>query len=68
MKEQTSISTSKVSRASKFMKTGAKVGGNYLRYYSKRLFDPSLTREVLDDHNAEAIYSSLSELKGGALR
>lgn len=68
MKEQTSIPISKVSRASKFMKTGAKVGGNYLKYYSKRLFDPNLTREVLDNDNAKDIYASLSELKGGALK
>ena len=68
MKEQTSIPVSKVSRASRFMKTGAKVGGNYLKYYSKRLFDPNLTREGLDHENAEDIYASLSELKGGALK
>ncbi|NND33413.1 MAG: AarF/ABC1/UbiB kinase family protein [Saprospiraceae bacterium] len=68
MKEQTSIPISKVHRASKFVQTGARVGGNYLKYYSKRLFDPSLSREDLDSDNAEDIYSSLSELKGGALK
>lgn len=68
MKEQISIPTSKVQRASKFVKTGAKVGGNYIKHYSKKLFDPSLSREELDSDNAEDIYASLSELKGSALK
>ncbi|MGD1959873.1 MAG: ABC1 kinase family protein [Fulvivirga sp.] len=68
MKEQISIPTSKVQRASKFVKTGAKVGGNYIKHYSKKLFDPSLTRDELDADNAEDIYESLSQLKGSALK
>ena len=55
-------------RAAKFVKTGAKVGGNYLRHYSKRLIDKNHTRENLDRDNAEDIYGSLSELKGSALK
>ena len=68
LKEQTSIPISKVQRASKFVKTGAKVGGNYLKYYSKKIFNPELTREGLHEENAEDIYASLSELKGSALK
>ncbi|MEM8566898.1 MAG: AarF/ABC1/UbiB kinase family protein [Bacteroidota bacterium] len=68
MKEQISIPTSKVQRASKFVKTGAKVGGNYIKHYSKKLFDPSRSRDELDADNAEDIYNSLSELKGSALK
>lgn len=68
MKEQISIPTSKVQRASKFVKTGAKVGGNYIKHYSKKLFDPSRSRDELDADNAEDIYASLSELKGSALK
>ncbi|MEM9391572.1 MAG: AarF/ABC1/UbiB kinase family protein, partial [Bacteroidota bacterium] len=59
---------SKVQRASKFVKTGAKVGGNYIKHYSKKLFDPSRSRDELDADNAEDIYNSLSELKGSALK
>ena len=59
MKEQISIPTSKVQRASKFVKTGAKVGGNYIKHYSKKLFDPSRSRDELDADNAEDIYNSL---------
>lgn len=67
-KEQTSIPTSKVQRASKFITTGAKVGGNYIKHYSKKLFDSDLSRDELDANNAEDIYNSLSELKGSALK
>ena len=68
MREQDSIPTSKVQRAAKFIKTGAKVGGNYVKHYSKKLFDPNVSRDELDADNAEDIYNSLSELKGSALK
>ncbi|UII24364.1 ABC1 kinase family protein [Fulvivirga ligni] len=68
MKEQISIPTSKVQRASKFIKTGAKVGGNYIKHYSKKLFDKDLSSDELHLENAADIYESLSELKGGALK
>ena len=68
MREQTSIPTGKVSRAVRFVKTGAKVGGNYLKHYSKKILDNDLTREGLDEDNAKDIYQSLSELKGSALK
>jgi len=67
-KEQVTIPTSKVRRASKFVTTGAKVGGNYIKHYSKRLFNPDLDRASLDEENANDIYESLSELKGSALK
>ncbi len=68
MKEKSSIPISKIQRASKFLKTGAKVGGNYIKHYSKKMFDPNLERENLDMENAKDIYESLSELKGSALK
>ncbi len=68
MKEQSSIPTSKVQRASRFIKTGAKVGGNYIKHYSKKVFNPEMGREELDKDNAADIYESLSELKGSALK
>lgn len=68
MKEQDSIATGKVERSAKFVKTGIKVGGNYLKHYTKKLFDPELTKEQLNKDNAEDIYESLSELKGSALK
>ncbi|MCB0736252.1 MAG: AarF/ABC1/UbiB kinase family protein [Bacteroidetes bacterium] len=64
MKEQEKIPTSKVQRASKFVSTGAKVGINYLKYYATGAKD----KERLDTANAEDIYSSLSNLKGSALK
>lgn len=68
VKEQSSIPTSKVQRASKFIKTGAKVGGNYIKHYSKKVFNRDMGREELDQDNAADIYASLSELKGSALK
>lgn len=68
MKEQESIATGKVERSAKFVKTGIKVGGNYLKHYTKKLFDSELTNDQLNKDNAEDIYESLSELKGSALK
>ncbi|MDQ2752070.1 MAG: AarF/ABC1/UbiB kinase family protein [Bacteroidota bacterium] len=68
MKEQESIPTGKVARSAKFVKTGIQIGGNYIKHYSKKLFNPELTRDELNEDNAEDIYNSLSELKGSALK
>lgn len=68
MKVQDKIPTSKVARASKFAKASLKVGGNYVKHYGKKLFDPSLTKEQLHTDNAKDVYEALSELKGSALK
>jgi predicted unusual protein kinase regulating ubiquinone biosynthesis (AarF/ABC1/UbiB family) len=68
VKEQQSIPTSKVQRAAKFIRTGAKVGGNYMKHYAKKVVNPSMTKEELHTNNATDIYNSLSELKGSALK
>jgi predicted unusual protein kinase regulating ubiquinone biosynthesis (AarF/ABC1/UbiB family) len=67
-KEQKRIPVSKIQRASKFVSTGAKVGGNYVKYYTKKAFNKDLDRSELDNDNAEDIYESLSQLKGSALK
>ncbi len=67
-KEQTSIPTTKVQRASKFISTGAKIGTNYLKHYSKKLVNPDQTKDELHANNAVDIYNSLSQLKGSALK
>ena len=66
--EQGSIPVSKVQRAAKFISTGAKVGGNYVKHYAKKMVNPSLDREELHKDNASDIYNSLSQLKGSALK
>lgn len=68
MKTQTSVPTTKVARASQFVKAGVKVGGNYIKHYSKKLLDPSIPKEDLHKDNAADIYEALSELKGSALK
>lgn len=68
MKTQKSIPTTKVERSAKFVKTGIQIGGNYIKHYSKKLFNPDMDREQLNEDNATDIYKSLSELKGSALK
>ncbi|WP_273005172.1 ABC1 kinase family protein [Leeuwenhoekiella blandensis] len=68
MKTIDHIPTNKLSRASQLVKTGVKVGGNYAKYYSKKAFNANLTRDELDDENAEDIYDGLKSLKGSALK
>lgn len=68
LKEQRSIPVGKVQRAGKFISTGAKIGTNYLKHYSKRLVNPELSRDELHQDNATDIYNSLSQLKGSALK
>jgi len=68
MKAQESMPTTKVERSAKFVKTGFRIGGNYVKHYSKKLFNPELNRDELNEDNATDIYNSLSELKGSALK
>jgi len=68
MKEQNKILTGKVQRASKFVRTGAKIGKNYVKHYAKKALDNSVDKTVLHEENAKDIYNSLSELKGGPLK
>ncbi len=68
MKAQDKIPTSKVARATQFVKTGVKIGGNYLKYNVKKIMDPSLSKDELHQDNASDVYDSLSELKGSALK
>ena len=68
LKEQDSIPVSKVQRAAKFISTGARVGGNYVKHYAKKMVNPALDREELHQNNATDIYRSLSQLKGSALK
>ena len=65
---QSKIPTSKVQRATEFMKTGVKIGGNYIKHYAKKAINPDLDRSGLDADNAKDIYNSLSQLKGSALK
>ncbi|KAB2814418.1 ABC1 kinase family protein [Phaeocystidibacter luteus] len=68
MKEQEKIPTSRGARTGRFIKTGAQIGGNYLKHYAKRLVNSNTSKEELHEANAEDIYDTLSELKGSALK
>jgi len=63
------IPTSKISRASKLMQTGAKVGVNYLKFYGDKMINSEVdAKERLNQSNAADIYDGLKNLKGSALK
>jgi len=68
MKTLDKIPTGKIERASQLVKTGFKVGGNYVAYYGEKIVNPSLTKDKLNENNAEDIYDGLQNLKGSALK
>lgn len=68
MKTLDKIPTTKISRASELVKTGFKIGGNYLAYYGEKMVNPKLTKDKLNENNAEDIYDGLKNLKGSALK
>ena len=69
MKKANKIPITKIQRASKLVKTGAKVGVNYLKYYGDKITkNEEDAREQLNKNNAEDIYDSLKDLKGSPLK
>lgn len=68
MKTLDKIPTGKIERAGKLVKTGVKVGGNYVKYYSKKLVHGDVSRNELNEDNATDIYDGLKSLKGSALK
>ncbi|AKA35885.1 ABC1 kinase family protein [Flagellimonas lutaonensis] len=68
MKTLDSIPTGKIERASKLVKTGVKIGGNYVKYYGQKLVNPDTTKDRLNEENAADIYDGLKTLKGSALK
>jgi predicted unusual protein kinase regulating ubiquinone biosynthesis (AarF/ABC1/UbiB family) len=68
MKTLDKIPTSKIGRTTELVKTGVKIGGNYLKYYSKKAVNPDMDRSSLDEDNASDIYDGLKNLKGSALK
>ena len=69
MKTIDKIPITKISRATKLVSTGAKVGVNYLKYYGDKMTKSKTdAKERLNQNNAEDIYDSLKTLKGSALK
>lgn len=68
MKYQDKIATSRADRAMKFAFTGAKMGGNYIKYLVQKAFNPNLGKDGLHKQNAEELYKTLGNLKGSALK
>jgi predicted unusual protein kinase regulating ubiquinone biosynthesis (AarF/ABC1/UbiB family) len=69
MKTIDRIPTSKIQRASKLFQTGAKVGVNYLKYYTEKIIETEeQAKENLNQANAKDIYDGLKTMKGSALK
>lgn len=68
MKSLDKIPTGKIERAGQLVKTGIKVGGNYIAYFGEKMVNPSLTKDKLNESNAGDIYDGLKNLKGSALK
>lgn len=68
MKTIDRIPTSKIERTSTLLKTGVKLGGNYLKYYGKKAIGSEVNRSSLDEANATDIYDGLKNMKGSALK
>jgi len=63
------IPITKIQRATKIVKTGAKVGVNYIKYFGNRITQKQeQAKKTLDDANADDIYDGLKNLKGSALK
>lgn len=61
------LPTGKIERASKFLKTGLKVGLNYAKHYTKKAFT-EVSDEELEKQNAKELFESFASLKGSALK
>lgn len=68
MKTIDKIPTSKLGRTTELLKTGVKVGGNYLKYYGGKMTDSNFDKDRLNEENASDIYDGLKNLKGSALK
>lgn len=68
MTNQDTIKSSRIERAVSLVGTGAKVGVNYLKHYGRRSVGLESSREELDLANADDVYKTFSELKGGPLK
>lgn len=66
--EDKGIPTTKVQRAMRVAKSGARVGKNYLSHFAKNAFNKDVDRTDLDTANAKELFASLGQLKGGALK
>lgn len=66
--EQRSIPKHKLARAASLVGAGARISGNYVKYYGRGALSGKLDREVLHKDNAEDTYAAFSKLKGGPLK
>lgn len=66
--EQDKLPTSKIARASQFLKGGLKVGANVVKHQAKKLMGREVSEDELDRENAEDLLKTFTELRGSALK
>ncbi|MDW8133942.1 MAG: AarF/UbiB family protein [Bacteroidia bacterium] len=66
--EQEKLPTSKIARASYFLKGGLRVGANVVKHQAKKLLGKGGSEEDLDRENAEDLLKTFTELRGSALK
>lgn len=66
--EYDNINSSKVGRAMKLAGAGAKVGGNYIKHYTKKMIGQATSEQELSQKNATLLFDTLGEMKGTVLK
>jgi len=66
--EQDQIQSTPIGRMAALAGTGAKVGINYLKHYGKRALTGNHDADALHQANANDVYKTFSQLKGGPLK
>lgn len=62
------VPTGKIERASRFLRTGAKLGANYLGHYGKKALMQDPDPEDLQAANAQDLLDEFTQLRGTALK
>ncbi|MFO0486546.1 MAG: AarF/UbiB family protein, partial [Sphingobacteriia bacterium] len=62
------VPTGKIERAGRFLRTGAKVGANYVTHYGKKALLQNPSRDELQAANAEDMLAEFTQLRGTALK
>lgn len=65
---QDHLPTGKIERAAQFLKTGARIGGNYVSHYTQKALLQKPTKGSLDRANAADLLAGMAQLRGTALK
>jgi predicted unusual protein kinase regulating ubiquinone biosynthesis (AarF/ABC1/UbiB family) len=66
--EAVGLPTGRINRAASIARAGARIGGNYVKYYGRKALQGVDDRESLHRANAEDSFTVLAKLRGGPLK